>query len=322
MASAQVRLDNPDLDLINEIFDELGPIPRLCIDFDKNQLGDYREDLKETLDNISVEKLEELADTAKSMNMDVVSRKVCLIRRFNSSQLQFSKKVTVSPITPYVGSRIVSQLKNAQRRKLIRLYNKFIRLPSTRKMSGNVFEAWCHQVFCERISIEVIPMVREGGSKVSKKKNQPQWHTTNMKLTSKLLEDKRQHALRKGTVLDVRPETFVLYTSPKLGDKLKIKSNLYYSPEYPNEAGFDSFIIHGDILYLFQFTIKTQHDIKDFLKFFDKCMGIPSRENWRFVFVRPLDVRATLKCPFPSTDALRELALYSAEVEMIESTSD
>ena len=79
MASAQVRLGNPDLDLINEIFDELGPIPRLCIDFDKNQLGDYREDLKETLDNISVEKLEELADAAKSMNMDVISRKVCLI---------------------------------------------------------------------------------------------------------------------------------------------------------------------------------------------------------------------------------------------------
>ena len=189
-------------------------------------------------------------------------------------------------------------------------------------MSGNVFEAWCHQVFCERISIEVIPMVREGGSKVSKKKNQPQWYATNIRLTSKSLENKRQHALRKGTVLDIRPETFVLYTSPKLGDKLKIKSNLYYSPEYPNEAGFDSFIIHGDILYLFQFTIKTQHDIKDFLKFFDKCMGIPSRENWRFVFVRPLDVRATLKCPFPSTDALRELVLYSAEVEMIESTSD
>ena len=64
-----MRLDNPDLDLINEIFDELGLIPRLCIDFDKNQLGDYREYLKETLDNISVEKLEELADTAKSMNM-------------------------------------------------------------------------------------------------------------------------------------------------------------------------------------------------------------------------------------------------------------
>jgi hypothetical protein len=189
-------------------------------------------------------------------------------------------------------------------------------------MSGDVFEAWCHQVFCERISIKFVPMVREGGSEVSKKKNQPQWHTTNMKLTSKLLENQRRYALRKGTVLDVRPGTFVEYTSPKLHKKLQIKSDVYYSPEYPNEAGFDSFIIYNHILYLFQFTVKPKYDIKNFLKFFHKCTGIPSRENWRFIFVRPLDVRATLKCPFPSTDALRKLALYSAEVEMAESTSN
>jgi hypothetical protein len=33
VASAPLRLNNPDFRLINDVFDELGPIPRLCIDF-------------------------------------------------------------------------------------------------------------------------------------------------------------------------------------------------------------------------------------------------------------------------------------------------
>ena len=216
MASAPLRLGNLDLDLINKLFDVLGPVPRLCIDFDEDKLEDYRKDLNKELGKLSIDSLEELVDEGESLEMDAVSHKVCLIRRFYSTKLRFSKKVKVSPITPYVGSRIAFQLKNAQRHELIRLYKKFIHLPSTRKMSGDVFEAWCHQVFCERISIKFVPMVREGGSKVAKKKNQHQWHTTNMKLTSKLLENKRRYALRKGTVLDIRPGTFVEYTSPKL----------------------------------------------------------------------------------------------------------
>jgi hypothetical protein len=158
-------------------------------------------------------------------------------------------------------------------------------------------------------------MVRIGDSEVSKNKRQPQWHTTNTKL-SKLLEIKRRAAFRKRVSLDINPQTSVEFTSPKLRQKLKIKSDVYYSPAAPNQIGFDSFIVHDHILYLFQFTVKAKHDVKDFFDFFDKCTGLPSREHWRFIFVRPLDIYTTLKCPFPSTDALRQLALYSAQVDM------
>jgi hypothetical protein len=34
------------------------------------------------------------------------------------------------------------------------------------------------------------------------------------------------------------------------------------------------------------------------------------------IFVRPLDIRTMLNCPFPLTDALRKLTLYSAKVDM------
>ena len=55
LASAPPRLTNPDLDLINELFDELGPVPRLCMDFNEDQLEDYRKDLKQTLCDTSID---------------------------------------------------------------------------------------------------------------------------------------------------------------------------------------------------------------------------------------------------------------------------
>jgi hypothetical protein len=95
---------------------------------------------------------------------------------------------------------------------------------------------------------------------------------------------------------------------------LKIKPNVYYSPAAPNQIGFNSFIMHNHILYLFQFMVKAAHGIKDFLGFFDKCTGHPSRTHWCFIFIKPLDRHTMMKYPVPATDALQELALYSAEV--------
>jgi hypothetical protein len=314
-ASAPLRLPDPDLDLIKELFDELGPVPRLCIDYDEARLRAYRKDLKKELGGLSINKLEKLVDAEESLAMDAVSHKLCLIRRFHQTPLEFSEDVEVSPITPYVGSRIAFQLKNAERHELIRLYKKFVRLPATRTMSGDIFEAYCQQLFCKHISIKFVPMVRIGGSKASKKKKQLQWHTTNIKLTPQLLEKKRRNALRQKTSLVIHPKTFVEYTSPKLSKKLTIKSDVYYSPASPNQVGFDSFIVHNHILYLFQFTVKPKHDIKDFVDFFSRCTGLPSQQNWSFIFIRPSDIRSTMTCPFP-TATLRKLPLYSAEMKM------
>src|SRR5882762_2107634 len=191
VASVPLRLTKPDFALIEALFHELGPVPRLCIDFEAARLRTYRKDLNKELGKLSIDSLEELVDEGESLEMDSVSHKVCLICRFYLTPLEFSDDIKISPITPYVGSRIAFQLKNAERHKLIRLYKKFIRLPLARKMSGDIFEAYCQQLFCEHISITFILMVCIGGSKASKKKNQPQWHTINIQLTPQLLEKKR-----------------------------------------------------------------------------------------------------------------------------------
>lgn len=46
------------------------------------------------------------------------------------------------------------------------VYKKIVALPFTRRMSGDVFKAY-GQPFNERISIQFVPTVRVGGSKLS-----------------------------------------------------------------------------------------------------------------------------------------------------------
>jgi len=245
--------------------------------------------------------------------MDAISHKLCLVRRLHPTDLQLSYAVEVSPITPSIGSRIAFRLRNVECSKHIRLYNDLTSLPSTKKMSGDVFEAYCQQRFSGHISIEFDPMICVLLEK--KLKHQPQWHIGHTKFAPPSLEKERKVALKTSS-LNVRPSSVFEYTSEDLHSrKLQIRPDVYYLPADPFKMGFDSFIMHKHILYLFQFT-DAKTDIKDFVTFFDLCTGHPAQKDWRFIFVRPSDIDVTMKCVVPATDALRELALYSAEVAM------
>jgi hypothetical protein len=326
-ASAPLRLNKPDFDHINNVFDELGPIPRLCIDYNVRALSKYRNSLSIELSKLTIKKLEGLVGAARSLEMDAsgtrslgmdaISHKICLIRRLNPTDLDFSFEVEVLPLTAIIGSRIAFQLRNTERSEQIRLYKQLTALPAGKRLSGNVFEAYCQQRFSERISIEFFPMVRLEDSKASKNKRRylHQWHTSNTNLVHPLLEKARKAALQERTSLDIRPSSSVEFVSPKVTiTKLEVKPDVYYTPAAPNQEGFASFIIHNHILYLFQFTDSTTHGIKDFFDFFAKCTGHPARKNWRFIFVIPSDTETAMTCPVPATNALRKLTLYSAEV--------
>ena len=300
VASAPLRLDDPDFEHINDIFDEFGPIPRLCIDYDEVESAKYRTD---ELVVLSIDSLENLVQGGMGLCMDAISYKLCLIRRPNPTDLAHSLEVEVLPVTPSIGSRIAFQLRNAERGEHIRLYKRLTSIPVAKKLSGNVFEAYCQQRFSKGIFIEFVLMVHMPKKKLKK---QPQWHTTNTKLSPPLLEKARKAAQKLKSSFDICPSSSSEFTSGDLVKKqLKIKPDIYYSPAAPNQEGFDPFIMLNDTLYLFQFTDAKMHDIKDFVSFFDNCVGHPAQTHWRFISVIPAQTRVAMKCPV--------LALYSAE---------
>jgi hypothetical protein len=145
MASAPLRLEKPDFDHINNIFDELGPVPRLCIDFSEQELSEYKAALNVALTNLTINDLEKLVWGYMGLSMDATSQMLCLVRRLDPIDLEASFAVKVLPITPSIGSRICSQLRNAEHDKQLCLYKRFAADPSTVELADDLFEDYCQQ---------------------------------------------------------------------------------------------------------------------------------------------------------------------------------
>jgi hypothetical protein len=109
-----------DHESVNRVFNELGPIPRLCIDYlgPDNLIERYREDVQEAISNVTASEIEQLF--SGSLTMDAVSHKICLISRRDKEDLNSDD--IVSPITPYINSRLTSHFRSLERDEQIRLY--------------------------------------------------------------------------------------------------------------------------------------------------------------------------------------------------------
>jgi hypothetical protein len=171
-----------------------------------------------------------------TLNMDAISSKLCLVRRFYPTDLSLSYKAKVLPITTSIGSRIAFRLRNVERRQQISLFKYLTVLPSAKKIAGIVFEAYCQQCFSGGIQIILSPMVHERDLKLSgnvpknKWRRQPQWHTSNTTLAPPSLEKERTAVLRKMTSLVVRPSSSFEFSPDDLVKKLKIEPDVYYTP--------------------------------------------------------------------------------------------
>jgi hypothetical protein len=241
-------------------------------------------------------------------------------------------------ITKLVESQLVVCLRNLQIKDQIELYNYFARLPTARHMTGPLFEAYCQLRFQTEIALEFIPMVRlpdpepkpkpkptrEVRSNKKRKvvKAVPgedyrtrgtQWHSSHIKLADEL-EQLRMIALTQPARLKVLPSGIREYDSSQ---PLCILSDVYYLPKSDNQVALDSFILHDNFLYIFQFTGGKQHGINEgLLSFFDRCQRVPAHAYWRFIFVIPHDV-GILKCPASPNKEILELKIFSSIVPMM-----
>src|SRR5882762_7656927 len=238
-------------------------------------------------------------------------------------------------ITKLVESQLVVCLRNLQIKDQIELYNYFARLPTARHMTGPLFEAYCQLRFQTEISLEFIPMVRlpdpepkpkpTRGVKPTKKRKvvdavpehdyrtrRPQWHSSHVKLPDQL-EQRRMVALTQPAHLKVRPSSTCEYDTSQ---PLCILSDVYYLPKSDTQVVLDSFILHDNFLYIFQFTGGKQHGINEgLLPFFKRCQRVPAHAYWHFIFVIPHDV-GILKCPASPNKEILELKIFSSIVPM------
>ena len=308
-------LPKADVKVVLEIFETLGPTPRLCIEYasEPERLQVYKDQLNRAISGIITADLEELANDVSRLTMDTVSHKICLIRRRDRNNVRSSP--VVSPITDSIKSRLSNQLRNLQQAERIRLFQLLDRVPGASATAGIVYEAQAQYLLQQGRHLDLIPMVKlENGQKrqtsgTGKRTPLPQWHSSHVYLHDASLETSREQALGQQISVDIQPSKTLEY----MDDGLKsLEPNVFYVPKKTNQSAFDSFILVDGVIYIFQMTTGTKHGINHGLVDSAHRFHFPSRDKWRFVFIIPPQLVLTV--PQPWKLALRNLSPYSAVV--------
>ena len=257
---------------------------------------------------VTTNQIEELFQMSLSLTGNEVSHKLCLISRKKKENL--CSKAVVSSITTAINSRLSSRLRTLTRAEQIRLYKLFAKVPESRATAGPLFEAIGQGCLQDGITLELLPMVRlpqshRGG-------NNPRWYSSHMLLRNRTSEEARQLALQEQKSLNISPGLHI-EEYPDNGPS-SITPGVIYLPQSSNQVALDYFILMNDLLYIFQFSIGKEHDIKPgLLDFMDKCPGFPPMDKWRFVFIHPPN--HTLISPQPRKLELRNLHPLSAKLD-------
>jgi hypothetical protein len=295
---------------INETFDLLGPIPRLCIDFASDELDEYKKALNMALSDITVDEIEKLIKDTSALSMNPVSHKLCLLSRGQRDDVH--SPPVVAPITPSIQSRLAARVRNLHRDEQIRLYKYFERVPQSRKVAGIFYEAIVQSYLQDGRILKLVPMVtlEEKKRKRSEDESQHQWYSSHIIIHNPALEARRLK-VSNGFDVNIHPNRILEYSDNGLQS---IEPNVFYVPEMTNQKAFDSFVLLNDILYIFQITVGMHHDINHGLVDVAHKYSFPPRKQWRFVFIIPPNM--TLTVPRPWNLALRDLSPYSAVVDV------
>jgi hypothetical protein len=276
----------------------------------------YKRITRNALENLTLQSLRELSRTTQNLNMDKVSHKLCLISREELHDVR--SWFIVTPITTHIQSRLATRMRTQDIQRQLEMYQDFDYYPISRGLSGILFESLGHLHFQKRIFIEYAPMARLSRDN---KMNQPQWHTSHPICNDTNEENSElrglcQVAWKGRATLNVSPADTYEYGDHEFRE-IDPKPNIYYIPKMTNEEALDSFILYGEHLFMFQFTVSNQHNIETgFISRFTACDKFPQPSNWRFIFVIPGGDNRMLKSRYLQIPEMQDLKPFSAQVAM------
>ncbi len=146
-SSAELCPMELDPKTIDDAYNQLGPIPHLCLDtaFQPLQLTAYMNDLHRVTEHMTLQSLKELLHKVRDWNMDDVSRKVCLIKRPKKDIV--GPEFCVQPITDNIQSKLAICMRDLDSCQQITSYRYYARDPRLKWMTGPIlFEGFCHRL--------------------------------------------------------------------------------------------------------------------------------------------------------------------------------
>jgi hypothetical protein len=302
---------NSDHQHINTIYNQFGPIPRICYDFVKHNpsLLEYEAHFQAALGSLSLKALYyKMISNATMSNLSTVSQMLFLVKRLPEKRLRDMKVdnalkyaySSVEPITLAVEVAIQNRLWQEKQIDQFKFYSFLASVERTRQMAGLVFKSIGHSRLQERITLDLFPMMK-GESGGSESSDQGQWHSTH-----------RRKSMQPEFSIDIQPARVIAYPGPSLET---IEPGAYYILESENQ-NVNSFIMVDDIFYLFRFStqIASTHPIEPGILSFLSQESLPPKTEWRFVFVVP--PKTKISCPQLRDEHAEELlngmSLFSA----------
>ena len=269
-------------------------------------MSGYEMDLCTALSKVTSNDLELLLSTACCGDLGIESafHKIALLSRESLDDV-YSPRMAI-PITSYIQSRLSNRFRNLERKELLRLYKTFAKVREGRKMAGVFFEALAQKALQEGITLELIPMVKLDDAR----KGAPEWYSSHVFLTNSKLEKQRKVALSRQLKIDIDPIRTEEFADNK---RLFLARNVMYVPKVDNKLALNSFIWLNEQLFIFQFTIAENDINRGLLDFFNEYV-VPSPSRWKILFI--IEPKQQLVCSQPQNTTLRELGMYSAEVDV------
>ena len=288
------------------MYNRFGPTPRICFNFSGNNalFVLYKDRYEDALNELSLETLDRIISQRRKLSIDTEFHTLFLMRRVSKKDLiRANEDVSdgnnfshgyLEPITHVVKMELRNQFRKESRAAQIQLYRRLVNVEGTRRIAGLVFESLAQSMLEKKITLMLVPIVKRESGGSGQGKKLPRWHSNHG-------DGAEPSSVR---LIDISPAGTFVYPGSSLD---QIEDMVYHVPEAQNQVAFDSFILAGQKLYIFQFSIASDHPIKKGIIHFFRQGSLPRRADWHFVFVVPPGLRSEISCPQPRDSDLKGL---------------
>ena len=237
-----------------------------------------------------------------------VSPSIFLVRReeLPPSHERYLQRYTIEPITAQISQKFKYKLIEATQEQRLDIYETFEPVRQGRRLARLAFEMIGHRRFQKEVELTLIPMAKDPNPR----RGLTVWQ-------SQFLGESEPMGSVGAIPISFKPQDITQYQWP--GPNV-VGSSIYYVPESSNQVAFDSFVVDDRVLYIFQFTIATSHQIRAGIMDFLSQQSLRTTlqgEEWRFIFIIPPG--HMVECPEASDNRLEEfwkkVELYSAVID-------
>ena len=256
------------------MFLEYGPTPRLCIDFvlSPPRLNKFRNERTRAISNLTLDTLITAVQMGEDLDMDQCYSTLLVKQKTVDDFYGF----TIEPISLSVKRLLKRQLMTVEKKERLQTYLRSPRLHDLRIISDIVFESLAQLQLQEEVALNLVPMVNVSALR---SRENAKWESQS---SSPVVD-----AANPPFWILFKPTDTVEYNESTLSG---FQAGVLYVPTTSNESAFDSFILVDQVLYIFQYSIASLHEIDEGIT---KLLSRPTLEaklegvEWRFVFVIP-----------------------------------